>query len=74
MKRFLSYLITSKIRLKKYRFIFHPVQERETNGNFTGCQLPLFMIVLIFFKTFLDNKMSILRYIEPLTRVIITPW
>ena len=39
-------------------------QNRETNRNFTGCQVPHFMIVLIpdteqFIKSFLDNKMSI---------------
>ena len=37
-------------------------QERKTNRNFTGCQVPHFMIVLIpyqFIKPFLDNKMSV---------------
>ena len=38
---------------------FDPVHERETNWNFTGCQVHYFMIVLILFKPFLDNKMSI---------------
>ena len=38
-------------------------QEREMNWNFTGCQVPHFMIVLIpyIIKPFLDNKMSILE-------------
>ena len=55
--------------IKKYdkkSFHFYPVQKRETNWNFTGCQVPRFMIVLIFFKPFLDNKMSVLRTTEPL--------
>ena len=43
----------------KNHFIFDPVQERETNGNFTGFQVPYFMIVLIFSIPFLDDKMSI---------------
>ena len=34
-------------RYDKNYFIFDPVQERQTNWNFTGCQTPNFMIVLI---------------------------
>ena len=34
-------------RYDKNHFIFGPVQERETNWNFTGCQVPHFIIVLI---------------------------
>ena len=30
----------------KHHFIFDPVQERETDWNFTGCHVPHFMIVL----------------------------
>ena len=43
-------------------------QEQKTNWNFTGCQVPHFMIVLYinFIKSFLDNKMSVLRNMEPL--------
>ena len=44
---------------KKNHFIFNPIQERETNWNFTGDQVPYFMIVLIVLKTFLGNKVSI---------------
>ena len=43
-------------RYNKNHFSFDPVQEQETNGNFTGCH---FMIIYQFIKTFLDNKMSI---------------
>ena len=32
---------------KKNHFIFDQVQEGETNSNFTGCQVPHFMVVLI---------------------------
>ena len=42
---------------KKINLIFDPVQEQETNWNFTGGQVPHFMIVV--FKPFLENKMSI---------------
>ena len=34
-------------RYDKNHFIFDPVQEQETNWNFTGCQVPHLMIVLI---------------------------
>ena len=34
-------------RYGKNHFIFYPVQERETNWNFTGCQVPHLMFVLI---------------------------
>ena len=34
-------------RYDKKSFIFYSVQERETNWNFTGWQVPHFMIVLI---------------------------
>ena len=37
----------------KNHFIFDPVQERETNGNFTGCQMPHFMTVLITIYQFI---------------------
>ena len=30
---------------KKNRFIFYPVQERQTNWNVTGYQVPYFMII-----------------------------
>ena len=32
---------------KKNHFIFDAVQKRETNWNFTGCQMPYFIIILI---------------------------
>ena len=32
---------------KKNHFIFDPVLKRGQNCNFTGCQMPHFMIVLI---------------------------
>ena len=41
----------------KNHFIFDPVQ--KTNWSFIGCQVLHWMNVLIFFKPFLDNKMSI---------------
>ena len=44
---------------KKNHFIFYPVQDRETNRNFYRPSGATFMIVLIFFKPFFDNKMSI---------------
>ena len=34
---------------KKNHFIFDPGQKQKTNWNFTGCQTPHFMIVLILF-------------------------
>ena len=34
---------------KKNHFIFDPLQKRETNWNFTGCQMPHFMIKLIYY-------------------------
>ena len=37
----------TKIQKKTTHFIFDPVQKRETNLNFTGCQMPHLMIVLI---------------------------
>ena len=43
---------------KKNHFIFDPVQERETNWNSTGCQVPHFMIVL-YNISFLGNIMSL---------------
>ena len=53
-------------RYDKNYFIFDPVRERETNWNFTGSQVPHFMIVLdctntiyLFIKPFLVNKMSL---------------
>ena len=72
MKWFLLILLLINVtninsgRIKNH-FIFDPVQEPETNWNFTGCQVPYFMIVLIpgintiykFIKPFLDNEMSI---------------
>ena len=36
-----------KKKKKKETIIFNPVQKRETNWNFTGCQVPHFIIVLI---------------------------
>ena len=74
---FLSYLwinvasINSEIQCTiKNHFIFDPVQKRETNWNFTGCQMPHFMIVLILYANLLNlswnKKMSVLRSMEPL--------
>ena len=39
---------------KKNHFIFDPVQKWETNWNFTGCQMPHFMIVLILYINLLN--------------------
>ena len=36
-------------RYDKKSFIFYTVQKRDTNWNFTGCQMPHFMIVLILY-------------------------
>ena len=46
-------------KYNKNYFIFDPLQEREINWNFTGCQMPCFMIVLIFLWSFLGQKMFI---------------
>ena len=63
---FLSYLWINvgNINLEiRYEIILF--EELEANWNFTGCQEPQFMIVLIqlilyqLIKLFLDNKMSI---------------
>ena len=46
----------------KDHFFFDPVQKRETNCNFTGCQMPHFMIMLILcisLLNFFGYKMSI---------------
>ena len=34
--------------------VFDPVQKRDTNCNFTGCQIPYFMIVLILYINLLN--------------------
>ena len=41
-------------------FHFYPVQEWETNWNFTGCQVPHFMSIYQSIESFLDNEMSVL--------------
>ena len=49
-------------RYDKNHLIFDPVQKWMTNWNFTGCQMPHFMIVLIPYINLLiilDKKMSI---------------
>ena len=57
---------------KKNHFTFDPVQERETNRNFTGCQVSHFMIVIISYTCInLLNlswiiKSLFLRNMEPL--------
>ena len=46
----------------KNHLMFYPVQKRETNGNFTGCQIPHFMIVLKLYDHLLNRfgqRMSI---------------
>ena len=53
-------------RYDQNHFIFYPNQKRETNGNFTGCQMPHFIIVLIPFINLLKNNVYFLRNIEPL--------
>ena len=53
---------------KKNHFIFDPVLKRETNRNFTGCQMPHFMIVLILYINLLNLsgiKNVFLRNVEP---------
>ena len=40
-------------RCDKNHLIFDPVQKRETIWNFTGCQMPHFMIVLILYLNLL---------------------
>ena len=64
-------MLASWTLIQRYDKKFISFQERETNWNFTGWQVPHFMIVLIpyinlcintiyqFIKPFLDNKMSI---------------
>ena len=39
---------------KKDNFIFDPVQKRETNRNFTGCQMPHFIILLMPYLNLLN--------------------
>ena len=49
------------ILIQRYDKKISSVQERETNWNFTGCQVSNFMVVLIpyqFIKPFLGNKVS----------------
>ena len=58
-------------RYDKASFIFYPVQEWETNWNFTDCQVQHFMIVLIPYINLLNLswiiKCQFLRNMEPLT-------
>ena len=66
-------LPTSLQRYDNNYLNFDLVQKRETNWNFTGCQMPHFMIVLIlyqFIKPFLDKKKKslFLRNMKPLRR------
>ena len=53
---------------KKNHFIFDPVRKRETNWNFTGCQMTHFMIVLILFINLINlswiKKISIFEEYE----------
>ena len=55
---------------KKNNFHFGPVQKRETNWNFNGCQMPHFMMVLILFINLLNlpwiKECLFLRNMEPL--------
>ena len=56
-------------RHDKNHFIFDPVQKRETNWNFTDCQMPYFIIVLILYKKLLNlsrikKKMNIFEEYE----------
>ena len=48
---------------KKVISCFDPIQVRETNWNFTGCQVPHYMVVvkpyINLLKPFLDNEMSV---------------
>ena len=55
---------------KKNRFIFDPVQKRETKWIFTGCQMPHFMIIFIPYINLLNlswiKKCLFLKNMEPL--------
>ena len=57
-------------RYVKNHFIFDPVQTRETNRKFTGCEMPHFMIILIPYINLLNlswiMKCPFLRNTEPL--------
>ena len=58
-------------RYNKNHFIFDSLQKLETNWDYTDCQMPHFMIVLIpyvnFIIPFMDKKKCIfLRKMEPL--------
>ena len=59
-------------RCNKNHFIFYPVQEQETNWNYTGCQVPHSMIVFIPSINLLNlswiPKCLFLRKMEPLQR------
>ena len=63
--------INSRYDIKKSHFCFDPVQKRGTNLNFTGCQMPHFMIVLVLsinllYVSWMKKKCLFLRNIEPL--------
>ena len=64
--------------IKKIRFIFYPVQERETNWFFTGCQMPYFMMVLILYINLFKLSWLVwclfLKNMEPVTKVLETGW
>ena len=50
-------------RIDKNYLIFDPVQKQETNWNFTDCQMPHLMTVLVLYINLLNlswiKKMSI---------------
>ena len=56
---------------KKNRFIFYPVQERQTNWNVTGYQVPDFMIIRYNRLNLLwIIKCQFLRTMEPLMQTV----
>ena len=69
-------LATSIQRYHKNHIIFDPVQKRETNWNYTGCQMPHtgtfydhINTIYQFIKPFLDKNVYFLRNMEPLRYV-----
>ena len=55
----------------KNNFTFDPVQERETNWNFTGCQVLHFMMVCVVLGLFSIRWNHIVYQVEPYCRMFL---
>ena len=65
-------MLPTLIQRYEKKFMFYPIQKRKANWNFIDCQMPHFMIVLIPYINLLNLswiKMSVMRNMEPLTRL-----